>query len=295
MNKNYALLKKQTIKNREKIKKVYFNPFLEQFGGIIKPLEAYEILNSKNLSPVTMAVVLRYLKTMCNEEKVPYDEIEMKKVMKFVEGRAKNVKRKALTEQEATEVLEVTKKHFPNFYPVVLIGLHTGVRKGELFGLQWNDLIKVNGKCYIVVRRTYGEETTKNNVSKRIPASLEVQKELNKLFIKKSKKKRPLRESRIFGKKKIDEFFSALRPLLSFKKPVSFHILRHTFATTLLNKNVIPKDVQQMMGHSSISTTLDMYWTRPVDIQLDGYLPSIPQRRTNGSKKTTEGSPQQAI
>jgi integrase len=38
-----------------------------------------------------------------------------------------------------------------------------------------------------------------------------------------------------------------------------FHHLRHTCATLLLTKGVHPKVVQELLGHSSISTTLDTY------------------------------------
>ena len=38
-----------------------------------------------------------------------------------------------------------------------------------------------------------------------------------------------------------------------------FHDLRHTAATLLLTKGVHPKIVQEMLGHSSISITLDTY------------------------------------
>lgn len=41
--------------------------------------------------------------------------------------------------------------------------------------------------------------------------------------------------------------------------PVRFHDLRHTCATLLLSKNVNPKVVSEMLGHSSISITLDIY------------------------------------
>jgi integrase len=37
------------------------------------------------------------------------------------------------------------------------------------------------------------------------------------------------------------------------------HDLRHTCATLLLTKGVHPKIVQEMLGHSSISVTLDTY------------------------------------
>ncbi len=38
-----------------------------------------------------------------------------------------------------------------------------------------------------------------------------------------------------------------------------FHDLRHTCATLLLTKGVHPKIVSEMLGHSSISITLDTY------------------------------------
>ena len=39
----------------------------------------------------------------------------------------------------------------------------------------------------------------------------------------------------------------------------TFHSLRHTCATLLLSKNVNPKIVQEMMGHATISQTMDTY------------------------------------
>ncbi len=40
---------------------------------------------------------------------------------------------------------------------------------------------------------------------------------------------------------------------------VRFHDLRHTCATLLLGRNVNPKIVSEMLGHSSITITLDTY------------------------------------
>ena len=38
-----------------------------------------------------------------------------------------------------------------------------------------------------------------------------------------------------------------------------FHDLRHSAATILLGMNVHPKVVQELLGHSNISTTMDTY------------------------------------
>ena len=41
--------------------------------------------------------------------------------------------------------------------------------------------------------------------------------------------------------------------------PIRFHDLRHTCATLLLGRDVNAKVVSEMLGHSSISITLDIY------------------------------------
>ncbi len=40
---------------------------------------------------------------------------------------------------------------------------------------------------------------------------------------------------------------------------ISLHSLRHAHATIMLQQNVHPKIVQERLGHSTISTTLDIY------------------------------------
>ena len=40
---------------------------------------------------------------------------------------------------------------------------------------------------------------------------------------------------------------------------VRFHDLRHTCATLLLSRGVHPKFVQELLGHASITMTLDRY------------------------------------
>jgi len=42
-------------------------------------------------------------------------------------------------------------------------------------------------------------------------------------------------------------------------RSIRFHDLRHTCATLLLSRNVNPKVVSEMLGHASVSITLDIY------------------------------------
>ena len=55
--------------------------------------------------------------------------------------------------------------------------------------------------------------------------------------------------------------YRSFRPLLKRAglPQIRFHDLRHTAATLLLGKGVHPKIVQEMLGHSTITQTMDTY------------------------------------
>lgn len=38
-----------------------------------------------------------------------------------------------------------------------------------------------------------------------------------------------------------------------------FHTLRHTFTSNLLSNGAAPKDVQELLGHADVSTTMNIY------------------------------------
>jgi integrase len=53
--------------------------------------------------------------------------------------------------------------------------------------------------------------------------------------------------------------FARLLELADLPPDTHFHDLRHTCATLLLSRNVNPKIVSEMLGHSWIAITLDTY------------------------------------
>ena len=50
---------------------------------------------------------------------------------------------------------------------------------------------------------------------------------------------------------------------------IRFHDLRHSAATLLLGEGVHPKVVQELLGHSNISMTMDVYSHVPPSMQED--------------------------
>ena len=74
------------------------------------------------------------------------------------------------------------------------------------------------------------------------------------------------------------------RPLLkktALPLDTRFHDLRHTCATLLLTKGVHPKIVQELLGHSSISITLDTY---------SHVLPNMQEKAVRAMEDIFEGS-----
>jgi integrase len=77
-----------------------------------------------------------------------------------------------LAPAEGRLFLETAKEHTPKFYPIFLTALRTGMRQGEILGLQWGD-IDWNGK-YIEIRRASWNRivtTPKSGKSRRVDMS----------------------------------------------------------------------------------------------------------------------------
>jgi integrase len=87
-----------------------------------------------------------------------------------------------LTREEAAHLVDTLKEHFPHYYPLFLCALRTGMRIGELFGLEWGDVdfnghfIKVQRAC---VRGNVG--TTKNGKPRRVDMSAQLAEVLKAL------------------------------------------------------------------------------------------------------------------
>ena len=55
----------------------------------------------------------------------------------------------------------------------------------------------------------------------------------------------------------MDKYYELLKKYGVSK--VRFHDLRHTFASLMLEAGESPKAIQELLGHSTITTTMDIY------------------------------------
>ncbi len=158
-----------------------------------------------------------------------------------------------------------------------MLAVTTGLREGELLGLRWQDMDLERGKAQVRRQLT----RTKDGLSFTSPkrgrtrsvrltpsavAALRAHKasqneerfEIGSLWqetglVFTTKKGTPLDVGNIT--------YGSFRPLLERADlpQIRFHDLRHTAATLFLGKRVHPKIVQEMLGHSTITQTMDTY------------------------------------
>lgn len=188
----------------------------------------------------------------------------------------KNKQMRPLTEEELLAFFKVAKDD--RLFAAYVLAVTTGLRRGELLGLCWDcvDLeqgtITVKRQLLTLKQGIVLEETTKSKSGRRnIILTDDAIREL------KAYRKRQLQEKLLLGEAYQDkglvfckEDGTPLRPEEFTKRfqrwlkkaglsRVRLHDLRHTHATLLLKAGVPAKIVQERLGHSSITMTLDLY------------------------------------
>lgn len=165
-----------------------------------------------------------------------------------------------------------------NIWVPVLLAIYTGMRIGEITALKWDDINLEQG--YIVVSKTlmkinrqlYIKEKGENKSSYRIVAiSSNVIEELKQWRRKQEQYKEKLKElyhnegfvctfedGRVQDPKYITKVFQKTIEKHGLPK-IRFHDLRHTHASLLLKHGVDPKHISDRLGHSTITTTLNIY------------------------------------
>ena len=182
---------------------------------------------------------------------------------------------KAMTKEEQHMFMEYAKDSYLfNFYSMLL---RTGLRNGELRGLKFSDIDKK--KRVIHIRRTlkyeegegYYEDTPKTKSSRRdIPLTRDVEKLLDaqkyywgekivniRRYVFCTEEGKPLSRDRV--QYEIDRIIKQINQSGNEFERITPHVFRHTFATRAIESGMKPQTLKAIMGHSSLSMTMDLY------------------------------------
>ena len=189
--------------------------------------------------------------------------------------RAPRAEVQALDEEQTVALLKAAQDS--RLYVPILLATTTGLRRGELLALRWQDVNLQAGVVIVVqnlrVTRTGGldfgvPKTAKGRRSIALPP-LAIQGLKEHRRRQKEQRLRlgpvwqehglvfPAPDGRPWHPDNLTTAFRDLCDRASIK--IRFHDLRHTHATQLLRAGVHPKVVSERLGHSTIGITMDTY------------------------------------
>lgn len=279
----------------------YKNNIKKEIGNLklydVKQLHCQRILNdmydsgkysygTMELTQITLHAILKGAIENNYLSKNPAENLKLKK------RESEEEERRVMTREEQKVFKEYAKNTM--YYNAYALVLETGLRVGEIGGLQWEDIDFENNVLY--VRRTLLQDakkggfyfgTPKTKLSKRkVPLTNEAVTLLNNqmLLQKKLKSKsknwhnewngivfttnngNPVGAStfrtmmmRIVNNINDDRKANSGDNKYEAFKHVFMHSLRHTFATRCIENGVQPKALQMILGHSTLSITMDLY------------------------------------
>jgi integrase len=190
--------------------------------------------------------------------------------------REKTQEARAFSEKELSLFLEAIERDRLKAAFIVLLG--TGLRRSELLALRWDNvnlkegIITVKERLVWLAGKGFDFDLPKTDKSRRtIPLPNDITAELKAHKVRQAKEKLKLGElyqdnglvfTTILGTpinpRNLERTYKTL--LKKAGLPViKLHSLRHTYATRLLEVGESLKVVQELLGHSRISTTADIY------------------------------------
>lgn len=241
-------------------KSCYFGRFKEYFGekSLLSNITYLDIETYQNKlrtrltriggeirKPASINREVGLLHTMFNKAV----EWQMMEANPFDKGKSlhlkENNKRTRFLNEEEIERLLAECKHAPHLHRLVEAAINTGMRKEELLSLKWEQIR--NGLIYLT--------QTKTDEPREIP----VNDTLERIF-KVIRKEEGLSSEYVFTKhgKRINYIEPAFKGALGRAeiKDFRFNDLRHTFASHLVMKGASLKEVQELLGHTTVTMTL---------------------------------------
>lgn len=240
---------------------------------------------SKRLSALTLAYVHSVLKSAL-EHAVREEEIPRNVARNVRTGTPRPRRFEPLTAQEARAFLAATNGH--RLQALFELALRTGLRKGELLGLRWEDLDLAGGTASIrrTLQRTNSTgltalPTKTQSSERRIALPTECLHSLEQHRAR----QRQERETAGTGWKSsgyvftrpdgspiegatLTRHFNTLLRRATLRR-IRFHDLRHSAATLLLEQGVELVVIKELLGHAHIGVTATVYAHVRLRLQRD--------------------------
>ncbi|MBL7930273.1 MAG: site-specific integrase [Bacteroidia bacterium] len=228
----------------------YFKDFIHHFGGL-----QLESISSENINHYILSLI-RKEKVSASEQnqrinaiKFYYEKVLGGDKQYFLIDRPKKntTLPKVLSKTEVQQILKQT--HNIKHRCILALIYSAGLRRSELISLKITDIISERGQVRIA--------GAKGNKDRYSLLSFKMLNELREYY-KQYKPQYWLFEGAVnkqYSASSIAQILSKGCELAGIKRRVTPHMLRHSFATHLLEQGTDLRYIQELLGHSSTKTT----------------------------------------
>jgi integrase len=255
-------MKESTIVGYDNNLRLHIEPFFgsTQLADVSLPhvREFLKALLAKGLAPATVGKAMQLLKEMLKHA-VQWGYLDANPAQYTERPRIEDREMEILTPPEIRRLLDAADEPVRT---LVLCAVLTGMRRGELLGLKWEDVDLEGEKIHVRRSLWRGKFTTpKSRRSRRaIDLAATLRAALARLptrlqgeLVFPGDRGKPIDPDNFMHR----DWARVLRR--SGLKRIRFHDLRHTYASLLIAQGAHPKYIQVQLGHASIQTTLDRY------------------------------------
>ena len=192
--------------------------------------------------------------------------------------RASEFRERILSAEEKERLMPELADHLK---PIVICALNTGMRKGEILSLKWKNI--VDGQIVLEAKNTKTKKLRRIPINDDLQTVFDILRSRNGsefVFTYRGKRLKDILNgfSKACKRAKIDD--------------LTFHDLRHVFATRLATKRVRVETIQRILGHASITTTMRYINYQPLDEMreaVDSLVENSPEKRNHlGIKKSEQ-------
>jgi len=254
----------------------------------INPLqiEKYKLLRKKSVSQRTINIELSLLRRMFNLA-MSWEKCSSSPMTQVNFYKEESSKERILSKEEEIDLIQFSPDHIK---PILITALNTGMRYGEIINLSWNDIDFESGYLHVTKSKTgigrkipindllnntlhelksgipIGISTGTYNIRKEKSQQCQPPKQVNALVSKAvgltsvgvQVPPRPYSHIFTYRNKPLKNIRTAFKNSCDRAgiKNLTFHTLRHTFATRLVLAGVDLATVSKLLGHSSIQMTM---------------------------------------
>ncbi len=232
--------RKSDLHNVNMLKTTFGNRFLYEINP--QMIEKFKSERMKNVSPARVNRNLACLKCMFNRA-IEWGKAKENPVKKIKMLKENNKRLRYLEKEECERLIAAC---LPHQQPIVITALNTGMRRGEILSLKWENVDLVRGIIYVL--------NTKNGDKREIPINRKLM-QVFKAIEHNSNGEYVFSKANGMSYKDIRNGFTTAMNACGIEN-FRFHDLRHTFASHLVMGGIDLNTVRELLGHKSLTMTL---------------------------------------